>query len=38
MSFTIMALIEKGVEAIYPNPGFPIYQSMIEYMGGKVFQ
>ncbi|MAR33928.1 MAG: aspartate aminotransferase [Chloroflexi bacterium] len=35
MSFTIMALIEKGVEAIYPNPGFPIYQSMIEYMGGK---
>ena len=34
MSFTIMALIEKGVEAIYPNPGFPIYQSMIEYMGG----
>lgn len=34
MSFTIMALIENGVEAIYPNPGFPIYQSMIEYMGG----
>jgi len=34
MSFTIMALIESGVEAIYPNPGFPIYQSMIEYMGG----
>ncbi|MBA31657.1 MAG: aspartate aminotransferase [Chloroflexi bacterium] len=34
MSFSIMALIESGVEAIYPNPGFPIYQSMIEYMGG----
>ena len=34
MSFTIMALIEKGDEAIYPNPGFPIYESMIEYMGG----
>ena len=34
MFFTIMALIEEGVEAIYPNPGFPIYESMIEYMGG----
>ena len=34
MFFTIMALIEQGVEAIYPNPGFPIYESMIEYMGG----
>ena len=34
MFFTIMALIEQGVEAIYPNPGFPIYESMIEHMGG----
>ena len=34
MFFTIMALIEQGTEAIYPNPGFPIYESMIEYMGG----
>ena len=34
MFFTIMALIEQGAEAIYPNPGFPIYESMIEYMGG----
>ena len=34
MFFTIMALIEQGVEAIYPNPGFPIYESMIKYMGG----
>lgn len=34
MFFTIMALVEQGVEVIYPNPGFPIYESMIEYMGG----
>ncbi len=34
MFFTMMALIERGDEAIYPNPGFPIYESMIEYMGG----
>lgn len=34
MFFTIMALVEQGVEVIYPNPGFPIYESMINYMGG----
>src|SRR5690606_9949754 len=33
--FSILALIEEGDEVIYPNPGFPIYQSMIEYVGGK---
>ncbi len=27
--FTIMALVESGDEVIYPNPGFPIYESMI---------
>lgn len=35
MSFAIMALVENGDEVIYPNPGFPIYESMIEYMGGR---
>ena len=30
-----MALIEPGDEVIYPNPGFPIYESMINYVGGK---
>jgi aspartate/methionine/tyrosine aminotransferase len=35
MSFAIMALVEDGDEVIYPNPGFPIYESMIEYMGGR---
>src|SRR6202042_1949147 len=33
--FTILALIDEGDEAIYPNPGFPIYESMIHYVGGK---
>jgi aspartate aminotransferase len=33
--FTILALIDEGDEAIYPNPGFPIYESMINYVGGK---
>ena len=34
MFFSILALIEDGDEVIYPNPGFPIYESMINYSGG----
>ena len=34
MFFTIMAMVEEGDEVIYPNPGFPIYESMIRYVGG----
>jgi len=33
--FTILSLIDEGDEVIYPNPGFPIYESMIEYVGGR---
>ena len=33
--FTILALIDEGDEVIYPNPGFPIYESMIHYVGGR---
>ncbi len=33
--FTILALVEPGDEVVYPNPGFPIYESMINYAGGK---
>src|ERR1700683_5415999 len=33
--FTILALIDEGDDVIYPNPGFPIYESMIHYVGGK---
>ncbi|HEV8146496.1 MAG TPA: pyridoxal phosphate-dependent aminotransferase [Bryobacteraceae bacterium] len=31
--FPMMAVLEEGDEVIYPNPGFPIYESMIRYMG-----
>ena len=33
--FTILALIEDGDEVIYPNPGFPIYESMIDFLGAR---
>src|SRR5205809_987570 len=33
--FSILALINEGDEVIYPNPGFPIYESMIRYVGGR---
>ena len=33
MFFTMMAVLEPGDEVIYPNPGFPIYESMINYLG-----
>jgi aspartate aminotransferase len=33
--FTMLALIEAGDEVIYPNPGFPIYESMVNYSIGK---
>jgi aspartate aminotransferase len=33
--FSILALINEGDEVIYPNPGFPIYESMIRYAGGR---
>jgi aspartate/methionine/tyrosine aminotransferase len=31
--FSILALADVGDEVIYPNPGFPIYESMVNYMG-----
>ena len=33
--FSILTLAEQGDEVIYPNPGFPIYESMINYVGAK---
>src|SRR6266850_5195264 len=33
--FSVLALAEEGDEIIYPNPGFPIYESMIDYVGAK---
>jgi len=35
MFFTILALVERDDEVLYPNPGFPIYESMIRFVGGK---
>ena len=32
--FVILALVDDGDEVLYPNPGFPIYESMIRYIGG----
>jgi aspartate/methionine/tyrosine aminotransferase len=34
MFFTIQALVNPGDEVIYPNPGFPIYESVINFVGG----
>ncbi len=33
--FTLLALAEAGDEVIFPNPGFPIYESMIHYAGAR---
>ena len=35
MFFVILALAEPGDEVIYPNPGFPIYESVINFVGAK---
>lgn len=32
--FSLLALVGEGDEVIYPNPGFPIYESMIRFAGG----
>ena len=33
--FPMLALLEPGDEVIYPDPGFPIYRSMINFLGAK---
>lgn len=35
MFFSMVALIEAGDEVIYPDPGFPIYESIIRFLGAK---
>ena len=34
MFFAILALVDPADEVLYPNPGYPIYESMIRYIGG----
>ena len=33
MFFSMLAVLEPGDEVIYPNPGFPIYESVINFLG-----
>ncbi|UCD37834.1 MAG: aminotransferase class I/II-fold pyridoxal phosphate-dependent enzyme, partial [Fidelibacterota bacterium] len=33
--FSLLACVDPGDEVIYPNPGFPIYESVINWMGAK---
>jgi aspartate aminotransferase len=35
MYFTMIALLEPGDEVMFPDPGFPIYESMIRFLGAK---
>jgi aspartate/methionine/tyrosine aminotransferase len=35
MFYALLALLEEGDEAIYPDPGFPIYASMIDFAGAR---
>jgi aspartate/methionine/tyrosine aminotransferase len=34
MYFVITALVDPGDEVIHPNPGFPIYESVVRFVGG----
>jgi aspartate aminotransferase len=33
--YAILALVNPGDEVVYPNPGFPTYESMISFVGGQ---
>jgi len=35
MFFSILACLNPGEEVMYPNPGFPIYESVINFVGAK---
>lgn len=35
MFFVILACVNEGEEVIYPNPGFPIYESVIGFINAK---
>lgn len=33
--YTLLALVNEGDEVVYPNPGFPTYESVINFIGAK---
>lgn len=33
--FSMLACVDEGDEVIYPNPGFPIYESVADFLGAK---
>src|SRR5689334_7324836 len=35
MFFAMLALLEEGDEVLYPNPGFPIYESVANFIGAR---
>jgi aspartate aminotransferase len=35
MFYTLLAVVAPGDEVVYPDPGFPIYKSLIDYIGAK---
>jgi aspartate/methionine/tyrosine aminotransferase len=35
MFYAMLALVDEGDEVLYPNPGFPIYESMVNFCGGR---
>jgi aspartate aminotransferase len=35
MFYAMLAVVDEGDEVIYPNPGFPIYESMASFVGGR---
>jgi aspartate aminotransferase len=35
MFYMFLAFVEEGDEVVYPNPGFPIYESMLDFIGAK---
>ena len=38
MFFTILALANEGDEVLYPDPGFPMYESITSFAGAVRFR
>jgi aspartate/methionine/tyrosine aminotransferase len=33
--FVLLALVEEGDEVIYPDPGYPVYRSLVSFIGAR---